>query len=97
MARPFKDDQIFHITVNGRRTSFSLDNYLSDLLAIRLDREPRTQAAHKVIRKYLTTALRNDVAFDPELPLSRQARHKAIRAISDETLVEKYTQWFLEE
>lgn len=97
MNTRFRSEQRFHITINEHRTSFSLDKYLADLLAIKLGCEPQTQTAHSAARKYLTAQLNDDVAFDPELPIFQQARRKAIKAIADEALVEQYTDWFIGE
>ncbi|MGF1548804.1 MAG: hypothetical protein ACFCUG_15930 [Thiotrichales bacterium] len=95
-SRARASDQIFHITLKGgERTSFSLDKYLSELLALKLGHLPHTREAHSAIRGYLIDALTGDVAFDPELPLSRQARRKAIAAIANEEWVRRHGDWVI--
>ena len=92
--KSFKTEQIFHITLKERRTSFSLDNYLSELLAVKLGYEPHSRNAHSAIRTYLTNTL-NESNFDPLIPISRQARRKAIKAIADPALVAKHVEWWI--
>ncbi len=94
---PTKSEQIFHITVNNRRTTFSLDNYLSELLAIKLNHEPHSKEAHTAIRQYLTETLNNSPSFDPLLPISKQARRYAIDAVVEPTLLKRHTNWILKE
>ncbi len=54
---PLISPNVFHISIDGKRTSFSLDNYLAELLAIRLKEEPRTKEAHRAITIFLTEKL----------------------------------------
>lgn len=92
-AQPIANPHVFHITVGGRRTSFSLDNYLADLLALHLKMEPRTKVAHQAITVFLTEKLFAWSAFDPKLPISRQARRMALTTIARPSLVDKYDVW----
>jgi len=66
-----------------------MDNYLSELLAVRLDQQPGTTAAHTAIRQWLDNSLSNWLAFDPELPISRQAQYKALQAVADPALINR--------
>jgi hypothetical protein len=93
----YNDPFVFHITLKGKRTTISLDNYLSDLLALHLKEVPGTQTAHRVIRSYLTDQLLNSTAFDPYLPVSKQARKKALEAIARPELLEQHFAWMCDE
>ena len=77
----------FHITLRGRRTTLSLDPIVADLLAIALEHTPGSPAAHTAIRIWLDKSLAEWMAFDPELPVSRQATALAIRRIADPALL----------
>ncbi len=90
---PLANPNVFHISLDGRRTSFSLDKYIASLLAIHLKDEPDTSAAHGAITTFLTDALFAWPAFDPHLPISRQARRIALEAIARPSLVQKYDEW----
>lgn len=92
-AQPIANPHVFHITVDGRRTSFSLDNYLADLLAVHLNMEPKTKAAHQAITQFLTEKLFAWSAFDPQLPISKQARRMALATIARSSLVDRYDEW----
>ena len=86
---------VFHISIDGKRTSFSLDNYLAELLAIRLKEKPRTREAHRAITLFLTEKLFAWTAFDPLLPISRQARRLALAAIARPSLIASHNTWTL--
>ena len=77
----------FHVTVRGRRTTVSLDPIVVDLLAIALEQTPGSADAHSAIRLWLDNSLAEWVAFDPELPVSRQATFLAVRRIADPVLL----------
>jgi hypothetical protein len=82
----------FHLTVRryGKdpiRTTLSLDPILADLLAVSLNETPRTRAAHTAVRDWMDKSLSEWPAFDPELPLSRQALTLALRRVADPHLV----------
>ena len=77
----------FHVTIQSRRTTVSLDPIVADLLAVALDQTPGSVAAHTAIRVWLDKSLSEWVAFDPELPVSRQATRLALRRIADPALL----------
>jgi len=91
--RPLANPHVFHIVINGKRTSFSLDNYLAELLAIHLKYEPNSKEAHRAITTFITEKLFTWSAFDPLLPVSRQARRMALAAIARPSLIEKHDGW----
>jgi hypothetical protein len=73
----------FHLTLNGARTTVSLDPNLANYLAKSLGALPETPQAKKVIQTWAAKSLANWVAFDPYLPLSAQVRQRAIEQIVD--------------
>ena len=91
--RPLANPHVFHIVINGKRTSFSLDNYLAELLAIHLKYEPNSKEAHRAITTFITDNLFAWSGFDPLLPISRQARRTALAAIARPSLIEKHDTW----
>jgi len=91
--RPLANPHVFHIVINGQRTSFSLDKYLAELLAVHLKCEPNSKEAHRAITTFITEKLFAWAGFDPLLPVSRQARRIALAAIARPSLIEKHDDW----
>ena len=83
----------YHLVLTRNRQSFrttvSLDKYLADLLAVSLGETPETLSAHKAVRHWLDKSLSEWPAFDPELPVSRQASYLALQRIARPELVTK--------
>lgn len=83
----------YHLTLirNGTscRTTVSLDKHLADLLAVSLGERPDIPAAHTAIREWMDKSLSAWAAFDPELPVSRQAALLALRRVADPKLLAK--------
>jgi hypothetical protein len=81
----------FHITLTrqglDQRTTLSLDAIVADLLAVALGEQPGSPEAHTAVRLWLDKELSSWAAFDPELPVSRQATLLAIRRIANPTLL----------
>jgi len=92
-TRPLAKPHVFHIAINGRRTSFSLDKYLTELLAIHLKHEPNSKEVHRATTTFITENLFAWSGFDPLLPISRQARRIALAAIARPSLIEKRDDW----
>lgn len=82
----------FHLNINRRgqtiRTTASIDAFLFDLLAVSLGQAPRTREAHTAVRQWLDKSLSEWMAFDPELPVSRQAGYLALRRVADPALIQ---------
>ena len=91
--RPLANPHVFHIVINCKRTSFSLDNYLAELLTVHLKYEPNSREAHRAITTFITEKLFAWSAFDPLLPTSRQARRIALAVIARPSLIEKHDDW----
>lgn len=84
----------YHITIDSKRTTVSLDNILSELLAIKLGCVPNTQQSHRQIRIWL------------ELQAKKYGRKRSVRVsqflqqivcleIADNMLSKTYWDWFL--
>ena len=73
----------FHLSIDGKRTTVSLDPILANYLAVSLGAHPETPEAKTAIREWAAKSLANWVAFDAHLPLSAQVRQLAIQRIVD--------------
>ena len=85
----------YHVTLGNRRTTVSLDNLLSDLLAIRLGVCPQASEAHSAVRAWLQQQL--DQNNDPGRSLvSRWLRDEAMLFLVDKKLSDTYLDGLLE-
>ena len=83
----------YHVSLGARRTTVSLDTALSDYLALRLDTEPQSKAAHKAVRDWLQAQL--DAQNDPGRCFTSQwLQSEVVHEIADRMLREKWGQWF---
>jgi hypothetical protein len=82
MARYFT----FHLTLNGHRTTVSLDALLAQFVAVSLGVDPVSREAHGAVREWVAKSLTDWPAFDPDLPISAQVRKLALRRIVDKEL-----------
>lgn len=86
----------YHINLNKGRTTVSLDKILSELIALKLNGQPGTKAAHRLVRKQLAAFVAHDLGRDG-YRLSNYIREKAVLFISDKILSEKYDAYLWEE
>ena len=85
----------YHLSLGHKRTTVSLDNILSELLAIRLGLCPQSAQAHGAVRLWLQQQL--DQANDPgRIRVSQWLREQAILFLVDNKLSNTYLDWFLE-
>lgn len=77
----------FHLRVNGRRTTISLDFYLAELLTLKLGAEPSTRHAHRRVRVWLQSQADE---FAGIRELNRHLMRRAILAISDNILSARF-------
>ncbi len=73
----------FHLSIDGKRTTVSLDPTLAKYLAVSLGTHPETPEAKAVIRAWAAKSLAEWIAFDAHLPLSAQVRQLAIQRTVD--------------
>lgn len=83
----------FHLTIQGQRTTASLDALLAQFVAVSLGVDPFSATAHGAVREWVANSLANWSAFDPELPISGQVRKLALRQIVDKQLAERAEQY----
>ena len=81
----------YHIQLNNKRTTISVDNIIADLLACKLGFHPKDTAAYPAIRVWFEQTIREKLGGN--LPrnsrVSQWARIYAIEAIADQGLMEK--------
>ena len=86
----------YHVHLGDKRTTVSLGDTLSHLLALKLGAEPETEKAHTAIRKLLQARL--DGWGDPgRTRVSQWLQDYAIEFIADKKLSEKYSEWILKD
>jgi hypothetical protein len=66
----------YHVQQGSKRTTVTLDQLLSDLLALKLGVQPNTTEAHAAVRAWLQNAL--DRANDPGRCMTSQWLTKAV-------------------
>jgi hypothetical protein len=86
----------YHIQLKSHRTSISMDNIVSDLMAIKLNERPGTKEAHAAVRKQLEAFVAHDLGRAGRR-LGRYITEQAVLYISDKILSEKYWGYFMEE
>jgi hypothetical protein len=79
-----------------QRTTVSLNNYVHQLLALKVGSVPDSPDSHNAIRQWLQAQLDEDV--DPDrVHTSQWLQGKAVLAIADKKLSKKYWDWRLSE
>ena len=86
----------YHLTLGPKRTTVSLDNMVSDLLAIRLGSVPQSPQAHGAVRTWLQQRLDRD--NDPgRFRVSQWLTDQALLFLVNNQLSEAYLDWWLEQ
>ena len=89
----------YHIQLNNKRTTISVDNILSGLLAVKLGLHPNDMKTHSILREWFEQTIRDRLGDD--LPrnsrVSQWARNYAIEAIADQELMKAVRSSRLEE
>lgn len=87
----------YHIYFKNRRTTITLDNIVSDLLAYSLGIEPDHEDCHSTIRQWLQETLTEKLGEN--VPggnyISQHARQYTIEAIANPKLMEKVVSYRL--
>ena len=88
----------YHIKVSfghhEKRTTVSLDKYLSELVCLRLGVEPDAPTAYQTVKTWIESLL-NGKEHAPDFNLSRWVRHQAFDLIIDAQLNSTYGEWLL--
>jgi hypothetical protein len=82
----------YHIWLGKRRTTISLDNIVSEYLALHLKHEPGTPAAHATVREWLQA----EVAWDNDPKRERVSQWllgRIVETIARPALKEAHGQW----
>src|SRR5512147_2753398 len=83
----------YHVVLGKKSTTVTVDKTLSDLLALKLGHDPRTEDAHSAVRAYLQEKL--DENNDPGRSyVSQWLREAVLLDLLDKKLSSKYWTWF---
>ena len=89
-------NKTFHVYLGERRTTVSLTETLSGLLAIKLGHTPETEEAHAAVREWLQEQL--DEQDDPgRTRVSQWLQAEVLLFMVDNKLSSRYLDWFIEE
>ncbi len=81
----------YHLRRSGGETTVSIDNILSELLALKLGRQP-DEDAHQAVRLWLQDCL--DKSIDPDrIHLSQWLQARIVEEIASWELREKRDEW----
>lgn len=84
----------YHLNLGRKRTTVSVSDTLSQLMALKLKLEPETKEAHTGIREWLQDRL--DEHNDPgRIAVSQWLQDEAVLFLVDTKLSEKYSEWIL--
>lgn len=86
----------YHIQLNSHRTTISLDNIVSDLMAIKLNTKPGTKEAHSTVRKQLEAFVAHDLGR-AGFRLGHYITEQAVLFITDNILSEQFWKYIMEE
>ncbi|BCO08784.1 hypothetical protein GF1_11600 [Desulfolithobacter dissulfuricans] len=87
---------VYHVKIGARRTTVSLPKILSTLLAIKLNRKPKTKEAAQAVRSWLQQAI--DKENDPGMVyVSSVLQEEAILFIADKSLSDRYLEFLWED
>ena len=91
--------QRYHIHFQNRRTTITVDSFISELLAVKLGVLPDDPEAHGIVRRWIETTLREKLG--DQVPggnrISQYARQYAVEALVDQQLMSKVWDWRLME
>ena len=83
----------YHVALGKKSTTVTVDKVISDLLALKLGQDPKTDDAHAAVRDYLQQKL--DETNDPRrTSVSQWLRQEALLDLVDTRLSAKYWRWF---
>jgi hypothetical protein len=82
----------YHVTLGDHRTTVSIDNILSELLALKLGYAPDAPEAHAAVRQWLQDRL--DQANDPDRDRTSQwLQARIVEAIVSNKLALAHDRW----
>lgn len=86
----------YHLQLSEHRTTISLDNIISELMAIKLGEKPHTKEAHQKVRQTLDTFIERDRGRAGR-GLTRYITEQAVLFIADKIVSDKYEEWLDEQ
>lgn len=85
----------YHVILGSERTTVSLDDVLSELLALKFKELPDSLEAHQAIRNWLQALIDED--NDPgRYRVSQWCRDQAILFLMDKTLSDRWKNWIVD-
>lgn len=86
----------YHVRLGEKRTTLSISDLLSKLLALKLGLVPDSLETHGAVREWLQKCL--DRAADPNrVRVSQWIQDEVILFVTDKELSEQYHRWLLED
>jgi hypothetical protein len=87
------DQDRYHVVLGKKSTTVTVDTIISDLLALKLGHDPKTEDARAAVRDYLQEKLddKNDPGWTS---VSQWLRQEVLLDLVDKKLSDKYCRWF---
>lgn len=90
-----RGNQRYHVTLGSRRTSVSLDNFLSLLLSLKLGHTPQTPQAQRAVRHWLQARLDEHGDYN-RVQTSQWLTEEVLHALISAEVTNLYDQWMNE-
>lgn len=81
---------VYHVHINGKRTTVILAPALAELLTLQLGHPPRSPAGHQAVRAWLQAEIDRDPGAVSYGRASQRLAHVAILAIASPSLRKKH-------
>jgi hypothetical protein len=89
----YRGNQRYHVSLGPKRTTVSLDNFLSVLLSLKLGHAPETPQGQRAVRNWLQARLDGHGDHN-RVQTSQWLSEEVIHALVSDELQELYGQWF---
>ena len=86
----------YHIQLNKHRTTVVLDETITELLSLKLNKKPGTKEAHLAVRKQLKIFIPDDLDMS-DIGLEKYLTRKSVLFLTDTNLRDKYWQFHFNE
>jgi hypothetical protein len=87
------DQDRYHVVLGKKSTTVTVDTLISDLLALKLGYDPKSEDARAAVRGYLQEKL--DETNDPgRTSVSQWLRQEVLLDLVEKKLSDKYWRWF---
>ena len=85
----------YHVTIDETRTTVSLPDVLTDLLALKRGASPKTPEGHAAVRTWLQEEIDHDPGAVRYRRASQRLAQQAILAVAASSLIAKRDDWLL--